>query len=86
MSGMGFERKVVGGAEKVTSMSTRQVLAYWRVAPCRVEVHVRRPGMCQGWSRDAEKSAQMLRSLFGDIHAGAGRPQLVDGKPCELSS
>eukprot|EP00959_Pyramimonas_sp_CCMP1952_P422701 8854805-Pyramimonas_sp.AAC.1 len=58
----------------------------WEVAPGEVEIAVRRLGMYKGWAKGPANNGQVLRSLFGEMRAGANRRQLVSGRQSAFSS
>eukprot|EP00959_Pyramimonas_sp_CCMP1952_P403461 8454047-Pyramimonas_sp.AAC.1 len=67
--------------DKIRSMSTSQVLSFWKLAPSSIEMSVRRLRLYQGWARDYKNHVQVLCSLFGEMPLDKHRPQLLGGGP-----
>eukprot|EP00959_Pyramimonas_sp_CCMP1952_P233997 4889594-Pyramimonas_sp.AAC.1 len=45
-------------SDHVRSLTTEQVLAYWRLTPSVIELRTRRLGMYQSWAKDPAHYSQ----------------------------
>ena len=46
-------------------MTNKQVMAYWKVAPLKIDMRVRRYKMYQTWTTEPEHHSQVLAAVFG---------------------
>ncbi|CAK0818998.1 unnamed protein product, partial [Prorocentrum cordatum] len=53
--------------DHMKTMTTEQILAYWRIPETDVEMTIRRLNWYVGWARDPQKHSQELCLLFGSL-------------------
>jgi hypothetical protein len=71
-----------------SSLSNRQVLRRWRIAPCKTELLVRRHRWYQTWAKFPMDSVAPLTTVFGHVRLekGSGLPPGVKGYVVQLDS